>query len=302
LQQENRRHDEAEETRLLYVAMTRARDRLILLAGPAPRRAPWLDALAPWGYSPDAPPGDGDTLWRGIVAHRLRVPAPGPHGSGAGPSPGAADAVRAYEEAVEAARSGASPPFARPSGRAPEWEPLPARESEDSRIPAEAGSRDLARGGGIVLHRVLETWDGTSGDALLERMRALSEEVARDENVDASELARECETILGAFLGSSLAERFRRVEIVGRELSVLWRAPDGRAYRGSIDLLYRDRDGSLVVADYKTDRETDLPVLQRDYGDQLGVYAGAVAEAVGLEQPPRAELWMLRSGERVEIA
>ena len=45
--------------------------------------------------------------------------------------------------------------------------------------------------------------------------------------------------------------------MLGRELPILFRDPDGTAWSGTIDLLYRETDGALVVADYKTGREPD---------------------------------------------
>ncbi|HXV76356.1 MAG TPA: UvrD-helicase domain-containing protein, partial [Candidatus Polarisedimenticolaceae bacterium] len=74
LRREDRRHEIAEELRLLYVALTRARDRLVVVAGPTSREAPWLDALRPWGFDPDAPPEDGARLCDGRVLHRVLRP------------------------------------------------------------------------------------------------------------------------------------------------------------------------------------------------------------------------------------
>ena len=54
--------------------------------------------------------------------------------------------------------------------------------------------------------------------------------------------------------------------------------------------------------DFKTDRETDEPELQRRYGPQLAVYARAVQRACGELWPPRAELWLLRAGRCIEVA
>ncbi len=71
----------------------------------------------------------------------------------------------------------------------------------------------------------------------------------------------------------------------------------GQTLRGSIDLLYKDANGQVVVADYKTDRETDPSELRRSYGAQLEVYADAAGKALELERRPRMELWLLRSGQ-----
>ena len=70
---------------------------------------------------------------------------------------------------------------------------------------------------------------------------------------------------------------------------------------GSIDLIYRDEDGDVVVADYKTDDEPDEATMRERYRDQLQVYAAAVRDAQGLERLPRTELWLLRSGAIVEL-
>jgi ATP-dependent exoDNAse (exonuclease V) beta subunit len=74
---------------------------------------------------------------------------------------------------------------------------------------------------------------------------------------------------------------------------------------GAIDLLYRDpEDGAWVVADYKSDRvasEAEMQERAARYADQGGAYLRAVREALGLEAPPRFELWFLDRGERLEV-
>ena len=72
-------------------------------------------------------------------------------------------------------------------------------------------------------------------------------------------------------------------------------------WRGSIDLVYRGDDGAPVVADFKTDRDGDAETLVERYGPQLAVYARAVESALGLRAAPRAEIWHLPSGTRIEV-
>ncbi|MFQ5507145.1 MAG: UvrD-helicase domain-containing protein, partial [Planctomycetota bacterium] len=59
-------HEAAEEQRLLYVAMTRAKQKLVLsLAEPGRARLsslPWASSLAALGFDPEAPPADGAVL------------------------------------------------------------------------------------------------------------------------------------------------------------------------------------------------------------------------------------------------
>jgi hypothetical protein len=80
----------------------------------------------------------------------------------------------------------------------------------------------------------------------------------------------------------------------------LLRDEDGTCWRGSIDLVYRDGD-DYVIADYKTDRTSDENVLRERYTGQLSVYARALREALDLAESPRAELWMLRHGQRIVV-
>ena len=70
---------------------------------------------------------------------------------------------------------------------------------------------------------------------------------------------------------------------------------------GVLDLLYRDADGSIVVADYKTDRNADPREAAERYAPQLALYAETVRRALNLGASPRAEIWLLRTGEAVPI-
>ena len=71
---------------------------------------------------------------------------------------------------------------------------------------------------------------------------------------------------------------------------------------GTIDLLYRDpATGRLVVADYKTDDPETLEARVAVYAPQGATYVRALREALGLEEPPRFELWFLQADRVVEV-
>jgi ATP-dependent helicase/nuclease subunit A len=301
LQEENRRHDEAEEARVLYVALTRARDRLVLVVGPSGGGGGWIEALSPWGYRQDAPPDDDEELCDGQVLHRVVAPR-GKAERVAPEAPLVADeVVRAHAAAVRAIHDAASPPFVSPSGLELSPEDERPVEPESGTAPAGPRSRDLARATGILVHRLLEGWDRTTPERLREELRPLALSVAAEEGVDPTALEAESREIADRFLESELGQSLRKLDIVDRELPLLYAPDDGPAYRGVIDLLYRDPDGSLVVADYKTDREEDDEALRRDYAPQLRIYAEAVRAALGLDAAPRAELWHLRTGRRIGL-
>jgi ATP-dependent helicase/nuclease subunit A len=155
--------------------------------------------------------------------------------------------------------------------------------------------RNLAVRRGVIVHAVLERIDfaknRTAADirALLGEMEAksvLREGESRHVNVPS----------VAAFLSSPLAERIRRSPFVRKEsrfvssispsaLDPEWRGIDGKPVmlHGVIDLVFEE-DGEMVVVDYKTDR------IQQDGGErahaeryrlQLSLYKQAVEKYYG---------------------
>ena len=240
------RHEQAEDVRLLYVALTRARDRLVVFGG-GRRRSAWGDAVASWTLG---------------VTHRT-LAAPGPGVSVDPPaSLGAPAALARYESAMGTLRAHALPPFRSPSGRSGGTVDKPATEGLVDAL--------LARDAGRIVHARLAGLTTQETDSAL----------------------GEADAILGAFAASPLAARWAALDVVGREMPMLFGEDDAR-WRGAIDLLYRDADGTLVVADFKTDSSPER-ALER-HRPQLAVYVDAVRAAIpGVKV--RAELWMLRSG------
>ncbi len=296
-EREHALHEDAEEVRVLYVALTRAREKLVTIIGPSRSPSPWIRALERWGYDVGSRPADETLLADGQVLHRVLTPGKKrPAAAAAEPGMGRR-AADAYGFAVQLARSDSIPPFESPSGLHEERE-----QSRAGVIPRGRLARGMRRAVGIVVHRALESWDGDHGGGLRDALPRLCRETARDVSVDEQALLDASREILEGFLASSLAGRFREVERIGREVPVILRTETGRAYRGTIDLLYREPGGDLFVADYKTDGETGESVLRERYREQLGVYADAVQAALELPAAPRAELWLLREGTRLPVA
>jgi len=180
------------------------------------------------------------------------------------------------------------------------------------------GEREVAMAAGTAVHRVLEELDlqrlaedpawalGRGRERLPEMLGIIAAGDRLDRAVEAAD------TLLDRFALGPLLERLAAVAegVVARELPVLVRVEDREAAEGpvgflagSVDLLYRDPETGLpVVADYKTDRvENDEAVTERVrlYAPQARAYARAIQEALGLPEPPRAELWFLWPG-RIE--
>jgi ATP-dependent helicase/nuclease subunit A len=301
---EEQHHASAEEGRLLYVACTRARERLVLVHAPRGRRE--VDApvcrLAPWSYPADGLPASAPSPHPGVVArsmreNELRRLAPSPV-EPIDPRP----ALARTRAGVEILRARAVARFRSPSGlREERDERLDAMDAApDARLPsARRDAGTVARHVGTVLHEVLEHWDFRDPASGRERIAAASLRSAA-EGADPERVAEEARRVWDAFARSDLAHHLASVEVVGREMPLLHEDDEGVVWSGSIDLLYVDRDGRLVVADYKTDRRPDRETHER-YRPQLELYGRAVARALPELAPPILELLYLRTGDRVRL-
>src|SRR5207245_8160752 len=146
-----------------------------------------------------------------------------------------------------------------------------------------AATPDIARLAGAVVHAALERWDFRERDRFLElirresrRLAPVSEAGGAATGATREAAGRTAEEIARDFLASGLPERLARSEILGRELPILFRGADGTIWVGSCDLVYRDRDGTIVAADYKTDRtEGHAAAAAERYRSQVAVYVEA---------------------------
>jgi ATP-dependent exoDNAse (exonuclease V) beta subunit len=164
---------------------------------------------------------------------------------------------------------------------------------------------------GSAVHSALEAWDLEAEPESelarqLARLPDVVEELVPVAARDAA-LSRARELLTRAF-SSGLVKRLRALHgaILARELPVLLPPAGGDGgpvgyVAGTIDLLYREPDGGLVVVDYKTDQveSADLAARAAVYAPQGAAYTRAVQEALALASPPRFELWFLAAGEVV---
>jgi ATP-dependent exoDNAse (exonuclease V) beta subunit len=290
---ENREVESAERVRTLYVAMTRAKDRMVL-AGVWPEEPEKGDPRPPeqarahidllrwrpgrpdlavsweegnWFFA-ESSGGRAGALWKFPV---LRPEA----GSGeTGPAempdlPSAAEVAR-ESEILAAHRIEAESRMARRfSGAASEDSHDLLREQQaGSRVGEkrrrEGAGRDAAMAAGGAVHRALETWDlfAVPEEEAVRQRGLLPSYLAPLAEPDVVARALPLATeLLDGFAKSPLLVRLRdlREHVLARELPVLL-PPSGNGHgpvgvvSGTIDLLYRDPDtGRLVVADYKTD-------------------------------------------------
>ncbi len=313
-----RRHEAAEEKRVFYVACTRARERLILVNSNPGRRAPWRDALAALGYGVAGGfPADG-ILAEGVRHRRMAPPPLERIAPARRESRIWVEATSRFEEVSAAASASAVPPLRWPAGSgderaaiadggAPPGTEGAARPTAYAR--ADGPGRETARLAGTAVHGALEGWDlhddpGRLREQAALEARRLAEErgsAGRGAAGRAGEVARAAEEIVAGFLASPLPARLASVEILGREVPILYRDEEGTTWLGACDLIYRDRDGTTVVADYKTDRvEGDPAAAAERYRAQMAVYLEALRRALP-GKPVRGEILFLRTGEAVSL-
>ena len=316
----------AEEARLLYVGMTRARERLILVGSPRRLSA----ALESWrrpatafaagnarcmldwvmqslgGFHEGEWTGKNGSVWQMHTEKAEDLTAPSPRAVIL-PSMdlGAPDEITVQRMT----RTISEKPPLKTSVTAiakklreekDDWEsPLDKRRQPEEETPLPVFLRDdspTAAQRGTVTHRVLGAIDyalagrGQWAAALdaLEKSGLLSAEERKDVRVD----------WLKKFFLSPLGQRALNAREVHREWAFNLKGPMRTMIQGVIDLCFLE-DGQWVLADYKTDR-ADGETLLRRYALQLRWYARALGEITGLPVKETL-LFSLRAGEALPV-
>jgi ATP-dependent helicase/nuclease subunit A len=329
------RKTQAEMVRLLYVATTRAKQRLVLSGSwPAPGKVVPPEAAANFsallGHRLDS--GDlsvqleaagerrideSTGVQRVLPAYAERDVVSERRDEVKSSSLPTAEQTRVIEELASARRSASgwmNQPLVR-SASAEAHERLLRSDAEDEDPASIAiGSRDLAMAIGSSIHGFLETVDLGSdlGEQIEEsRDRMLSELVRGLDEERAQEAGAVFGDLLNRIASGSCLKRLSALAslVVSRELPVYgWEAIDDgpdAVISGIVDLVYHDPDdGRLVVADYKTDAVDDEAGLAERagvYEPQVRTYAKILCDALELEQEPHTELWFLAADRIVRL-
>jgi ATP-dependent exoDNAse (exonuclease V) beta subunit len=106
--------------------------------------------------------------------------------------------------------------------------------------------------------------------------------------------------LAGVFRQSPLGRRLERASRVEREFDFLMAVED-LVIRGQVDLWFEE-GGELVIVDYKTDSVTTAEAHRRaqEHAPQLRLYALAIERFIG-RAPDRAWLYFLRPNTMVEV-
>jgi len=302
--EEMKERAEAEDRRLLYVALTRARERLILSAcvkestAEAKEWTPDGKSFTPLAFlqanAADALASEGERECEGyrskVTYVREPVVARTMYGGGkplaATWSPPLGDAAR------EAAREAAQLPIvAMPLSlkvtELLEYRRCPQvyRFSQSLDIREHAKHRASIRAGGAAESPLSPVELGTKVHALLERIRFNTgdsgEEVARVLAGEEANAKPALARMLAAVLGGEIGDAIRSAKRVEREWPFAMRV-GGAMVEGVIDLAIQGQDGAWTVVDYKSNdfsRTGRFEYLAEYYAPQLELYALALSRA-----------------------
>ena len=308
--QKTRLREREEQKRVLYVAMTRAREHLTISCAALDKkvRGSYLamleealgDKLSGGEEGRALTVGDGEIELR-TVEESLRPPvrARAAEDDGSSKIDCAAYAALWKRRAEEMERFRDASIFLSPTL-------LKRREAELAEAVAEKEKLSLAvelpLRIGELAHRFLEYWDfsRSSADFEIELAPFLDRWVAPQWRPNRVEIESELKEILAAFFTSPAYTEIGSVRILGREIPLLLKWEDAAVMEGVIDLLY-EKDGKIFIADYKSDRveSHELADLVARYHHQVEIYSEAIRRTLKKEVAG-FKLIFLRLGESVE--
>ena len=282
IREEVKKREAEESDRLLYVAMTRAEEHLVLSFTQGDRKP---------------------ANWAGIVVRQLGIGLDGiceevrefaaPDGKGWKLRLRVTDRAPETGTVVPASKGQA--------GRSSPLHPPHVSEQHDSNATVTA----LAKFAACPRQYYLGYYLGIEG-----RPRQLADDLSAGDfgtqvhallvGTPVPDADPEAVRLAEVFRQSPLARRAARADRMGREFDFLMAVED-LVIRGQVDLWFEE-GGELVLVDYKTDDVTAVEAHQRarDYELQLKLYAMAVQRVAG-RPPDRAWLHFLRPNRAIEV-
>jgi ATP-dependent helicase/nuclease subunit A len=299
--------EEAEQRRLLYVGMTRARDLLVLSGGQTekPGHDTVLSLLGDT-IAQEGVPSTPDEICIG-TSRLTRVITP---------ALGVSRRRRQAPLPTVVPRPALGPLLIRRHARQMEWEERRAmprgltpssltgtRPKAISPYTVTGHDADQARLIGICAHMVLELWEFSRPRS---EMALVIEQVCRHSVIQdypqlQDEVSEDLTVLFEGFLSSEPYRRLQRSTVVGREIPFVMPLDKGQMMEGVIDLIYR-LDGKIWIADYKTDIVSAEAVRARadHYRPQADNYSQAVASSLGLSSVS-FQFIFLRPGVAIDV-
>jgi ATP-dependent helicase/nuclease subunit A len=309
--EKNRLRAKEEQKRVLYVAMTRAREHLIMSIGPSTNRSTGSFAAILDDALEDQIGGAKQSSVIEIGPGKLEfeiveatLTAPGPAKSKKLTTEKKrnwqpyidtwARRRNAYESAIN------TPVFVTPTLLKQQEEQVAETGQQISHL---AYSRTPSMLVGELAHRFLESWDFAQNvENFGDRVHFfLDQWLPPEVRQEREQIHADLTEMFGCFFDSSTYSELARSQILGREVPLLmpW---DGQIMEGVIDLIY-EHNGLLYLADYKTDRiaRHELTLGAERYLGQAQAYSRAVQQSLQREVAAFKVIF-LRLGEAMQVS
>jgi len=165
---------------------------------------------------------------------------------------------------------------------------------------------------GTLMHSIMQNLE-LQGDLTREGLRAQVAMMEEKGLIAAGHESAVNYTSIERFCSSAIGKRMKSAARVWRELPFSRMIPVGKvnpAYsesaekifiQGVIDVLFEENDGSLVLLDYKTDRDTAPDKIRRRYAKQIELYREAVESILG-KPVKESILFLLHDGTSLRIS
>ncbi len=266
LEEEQKKHNRCEEVRVLYVALTRAREKLLLVADGRAGAEKSAGAFAAAGLLPD-----GETVQQVSLAGEVCVPVT--YGVFQDPR----TFLYRYQTETKPTSSALQPSLWRTvySQRLAAYQTACANSKKQapSDLAGELLTEEQRRGAelGTVCHRALEL-------LVSHKETDLTAACTRAAQGVASARCSEAQEILVPFINSPLYQAIISCKLLASEMPFTLALPDGSVQNGLMDAVLTCADGSIWVIDYKTDRVKpgqEAVLFEQKYRAQLTVYQQA---------------------------
>jgi ATP-dependent helicase/nuclease subunit A len=254
-------HGRSEEARILYVALTRAKEKLFIVGQDEEPKKTAARRLINCGVWPEAGCGEINLKLPVEVTYQNFAPPEDFIYTVRASAASAAQKIDAGWPAVWAAREKkyseicADKIFISPS-------------SLTARTTPQSGGNEDALALGDLCHKTLELWDFKTDITAADIKAAASAlEAAPAENI-----IEEAQNIFNKFNGSEAFKTLAAAEVIAKEMPFTF-LDGGKIINGVMDLVIK-RGGDILVFDYKTDKKLNTA----NYKPQLDAYARAAGE------------------------
>lgn len=297
LEDEQKKHARCEELRILYVALTRAKFKLLVVGNVGKNKKTLAESFMAAGFYPPIPQGEPNpqTLPKEFVKGDLTVPV---------------HYVQYRDPATFIYTTHQAPEQEQSEMELTDWQRLfAARQARYQAVlntpvltpsapaPRSAGAAQAqALALGTLVHKALELY---LADESRNLSRALNRAFAL-EQADAS-LRQEAAQLAQSFVQSKTFAPFLQAKLLACEMPFSLVAENGQVVSGEIDAVAQTPQG-LWIADYKTDRlEGETPAQAAEkYRAQLDVYRQAAQKIFGVKNV-RCSVFFVREFAAVDL-